>query len=161
VPYEERLRWFRALRAWIEPEPREAVRAVVVDRERRVLLVRFRNAVTGAEWWATPGGGVEPGESDEAALRRELREELGLAEFDLGPLVHTYEHTFPWQRRLLRQRSRFHVVHVDAHEPAPQIDLAAEGVAELRWWSVEELERLPVDAVSPPELARLVRTLTA
>ena len=32
VPYAERLRWFRALREWIEPERRQAVRALVVDR---------------------------------------------------------------------------------------------------------------------------------
>ena len=45
VPYAERLRWFRALREWLEPAPREAVRAVVVDAEERVLLMRFENAV--------------------------------------------------------------------------------------------------------------------
>ena len=81
VPYEERLGWFRELRTWIEPELRRAVRAIVLDDEDRVLLCEFTNRVTGARWWGTPGGGIEAGESDEAALRRELLEETGLAGF--------------------------------------------------------------------------------
>ena len=52
---------------------RDAVRAVVVDPDDRVLLVRFEFP----HWigWATPGGGVDSGETDEAAIRRELAEE--------------------------------------------------------------------------------------
>ena len=77
--------WFRALRAWLEPVPREAVRALVVDAEERVLLLRFENPVTHDVWWATPGGGVEAGESDELALRRELLEEMRPRAARAGP----------------------------------------------------------------------------
>ena len=161
VPYAERLGWFGALREWLEPEPREAARAIVLDRAGRALLVQFRNSVTGATWWATPGGGVEDGETDEVALRRELHEEIGLERFEMGPLVHTYEHVFPWRRRLLRQQSRFYLVRVDAHEPEPTIDLEAEGVAAVSWWRAEDLAQLGPEHQSPPDLARLVRTLTA
>ncbi|HEY0415245.1 MAG TPA: NUDIX domain-containing protein [Gaiellaceae bacterium] len=160
VPYAERLRWFRELRAWIEPEDREAVRALVVDAEGRVLLTRFGHPVTRDAWWATVGGGVDPGESDEEALRRELREEAGLAGFELGPLVHTREHTFPWAGRLLRQRERFYLVRVQAHEPAPTIDLAAEGVTDVRWWTRAELDD-PPETVVPANLGALVRGAAA
>jgi G:T/U-mismatch repair DNA glycosylase len=159
VPYEERLRWFRELRAWIEPELRQAVRAIVLDAGDRVLLCEFRNEVTGARWWGTPGGGIEPGESDEAALRRELLEETGLTDFDLGPVVLEHDHVFPWQKRLLRQRNRFWLVRVTAHEPAPTIDLAAEGVAALRWWTPAELEQLPPEEIAPPHLPQVLREL--
>jgi len=47
------------------------VRAMVLDAERRVLLVRH-GYVTG---WHFPGGGVDTGEACEAAMARELREE--------------------------------------------------------------------------------------
>mgnify|MGYP003349122432 CR=1 FL=1 len=60
VPYGERLRWFAALRAWIEPEHRRAVRAIVVDARDRVLLLHWQGP-TGS-WWITPGGGVAVGE---------------------------------------------------------------------------------------------------
>jgi double-stranded uracil-DNA glycosylase len=87
VPYAERLHWFRSLREWLSPGHREAVRALLVDADERIMLVQYRNPATGATWWGTPGGGVEPGEDHRAALRRELGEELGLHEFDAGPLV--------------------------------------------------------------------------
>jgi TDG/mug DNA glycosylase family protein len=140
VPYEERLRWFRALREWIEPAPRPAVRAVVLDADDRILLTRFENPVTRAVWWATAGGGVDEGESDEVALRRELLEEAGLAAVEVGPVVWTRESVFAWDRQLLHQRERIHLVRVDAHEPKPTIDVAAEGVTDVRWWSLDELE---------------------
>jgi len=158
VPYGERLRWFRELRAFIEPDEREAVRALVLDAQDRVLLVRFEHPVSGDAWWATVGGGIDPGETDEDALRRELKEEAGLEGFEIGPVVHTREHTFPWAGRLIHQRERFHVVRVHAHEPAPTIDVAEEGVTEVRWWTREELGD-PPEQVVPAELATLVRTL--
>ena len=62
MPYAERLRWFRELHGWLEPVAREAVRALVVDADDRVLLVQFRRPVGDATWWGSPGGGIDPGE---------------------------------------------------------------------------------------------------
>ena len=50
---------------------RQAVRALILDPEDRVLLVRFEFPNTGRKW-ALPGGGVEADETDHDALRREL-----------------------------------------------------------------------------------------
>ena len=139
VPYAERLRWFRRLQVWLEPTPREAVRALVVDAAGRLLLLRFENPVSHEAWWATPGGGIEPGESDRDALARELAEEIGLALREPGPVVWTREHLFPWNRELLRQRERFYLVRVARLEVAPAIDLRSEGVYGYRWWTPAEL----------------------
>jgi TDG/mug DNA glycosylase family protein len=158
VRYPERLDWFRALARWLEPVERQAVRGLVLDSESRVLLVRFEHPVTHEIWWATTGGGVDPGETDEQALRRELREEAGLEEFEIGPLVHTREHTFPWGGRIIHQRERFYLVRVDRHDPVPTIDVAAEGVTEVRWWSLDELDATG-EAVVPEGLTTLVRSL--
>jgi len=156
VPYDERLRWFRALRSWLEPKERRAVRALVVDPDGRLLLVRWERD-TGA-WWIAPGGGLLAGESDEAGLRRELFEELGLERFDIGPLVHEYEHALPSNGRLLHQRNRIFVVRVDAFDPAPTIDLAAENVSALRWWTPEELAATG-ERIAPPNLAELLASV--
>jgi len=158
VSYDERLRWFRALRAWLEPEQRRAVRALVVDDRHRVLLLRFQNPVTEEVWWATPGGGAEEGESDEAALRRELAEEIGLADAEIGPAVWAREHVFPWLGNLYRQRERFHPVRVGTIEIAPTIDLRPEGVYGHRWWTLDELERT-TEQIAPRVLAVRLREL--
>lgn len=62
------------------------VRAAVFDDEGQVLLVRH----TYLRGWYLPGGGVEPGETAEAALRRELREEGNIEMEGAGQLVGVY-----------------------------------------------------------------------
>jgi TDG/mug DNA glycosylase family protein len=156
VPYDERLRWFRALREWLEPEDREAVRAVVVDASGRVLLLSWENPA--GRWWITPGGGVLVGETYDAALRRELLEEVGLADYDIGPLVFERTHVLPWGERLLRQHERYYVVRVGTLAVEPTIDLTSENVTGHRWWTLDELDATD-ERIAPPRLAALVRTL--
>jgi double-stranded uracil-DNA glycosylase len=156
VPYTERLRWFTALQAWLVPEDREAVRGLVVDGAGRVLLLRW--ASDAGSWWITPGGGCLEGEPEEECLRRELLEEVGLREFELGPVVHERTHVLPLAGRLLRQHERYYLVRVERHESAPTVDLAAENVHEHRWWTLHELDST-AERIAPRTLAALVREL--
>ncbi len=55
----------------------DCVGAVVKDGAGRLLLIK-RGHEPGKGLWSIPGGRVEPGEPDEAALVREVREETGL-----------------------------------------------------------------------------------
>jgi 8-oxo-dGTP diphosphatase len=52
--------------------------AALVDRDNRVLIAKRPAGKAMAGLWEFPGGKVGPGETPEAALRRELREELGI-----------------------------------------------------------------------------------
>jgi double-stranded uracil-DNA glycosylase len=156
VPYAERLHWFRALHDWLEPIERNAVRGVVLDNRDRVLLVLFRDG-SGQTWWATTGGGADEGEQPEETLRRELAEEAGLVDFELGPEIWKREHTFAWEGRIYRQRERYYLVRVEEHEPAPTIDITAEHVHDIRWWSVDELDSVDPDQLAPRALARSLR----
>jgi 8-oxo-dGTP diphosphatase len=61
------------------------VGAVIMDRDGRLLLIR-RGHEPGAGLWSLPGGRIEPGETDEQAVAREVREETGLI-VDCGGLL--------------------------------------------------------------------------
>ncbi len=158
VPYDERLGWFVALRDWLEPTDREAVRALVLDAQDRVLLVQYRRPVGDETWWGTPGGGIDAGETPEEGLRRELREEIGLEAFELGPFLYEHAGEFCWAHVLYRQRNATYLVRVDAHEPRATIDLDPEGVAAVRWWSLDELEASH-ERFAPDDFVERLRTL--
>jgi double-stranded uracil-DNA glycosylase len=160
VPYEERLRWFCALHDLLRPL-RIGVRAVVLDPDSRVLLVHFSEFDSG--FWATPGGGVEEGETDERTIERELVEECGIREFELGPLVWTRLHRFPGMSEHGGQRERYYLVRVGRVEPRPELSreqLRAEGVTDVRWWTLDKLVEADV-RFAPSRLPALVGDLLA
>lgn len=72
------------------------VAAALVDADGRVLIAQRPDGKQLAGQWEFPGGKVEPGETPETALIRELQEELGITvkQACLAPFVfasHTYE----------------------------------------------------------------------
>jgi G:T/U-mismatch repair DNA glycosylase/8-oxo-dGTP pyrophosphatase MutT (NUDIX family) len=158
VPWHERLRFFQELAGRSSGLPlRQGVRALVLDDEGSVLLVRFED--TFGSWWSTPGGGIEAGESDAHALERELAEEVGLVDYELGPQIWTRQHWFVSPVRWSGQTERHYLVRVRHFEPRPSFtagELLAEGVHEVRWFTLEELDGL---VTGPRRLVELIRDI--
>ena len=68
--------------------------AGVLERDGKILICRRRADQPHPLKWEFPGGKLEAGESPEAALIRELREELGI-ESEAGSEIMRYEFAYP------------------------------------------------------------------
>lgn len=144
------------------PVPRPASRVIVLDERSRVLLFK---AVTpdGVEIWFTPGGGVEDGETHEAAALRELREETGLSSATLGPWVWRRCHVWRYGGRLIESIERFFVVHTERFEVSfdDLEELEASYMLDHRWWSVSEILAATDLEFAPRRLGELLGPIVA
>lgn len=141
---------------------RRAGRAFVVNEAGRVLLFLGGDpeAPEGGTWWFTPGGGLEAGEDEATAARRELWEEIGLAVGDLGPVVHRQHTSFDLVGKHFEQDDAFFVVRVErfAVDDSGQTELERRVVYGHRWWSEEELATT-TEEVFPAGLVTLLRRI--
>ncbi|MET0580587.1 MAG: Nudix family hydrolase [Pseudoxanthomonas sp.] len=120
--------------------------AVITDVRGRVLLARRTDGRDLAGLWEFPGGKREPGESLEAALVRELQEELGITVQVGAPLISVPQE-YPDKRLLLDVRQV-----VSWHGVARGM----EGQA-LAWVAPEKLTRYPMPPADRPVVAALLQ----
>jgi len=137
---------------------REAVRALLIDDDHHVLLAHLAFPLRSV--WVLPGGGLDPGESHDVGLLRELREEVGLTPEVIGPLLWTRTHVIPFVDGLWDgQRDHAYLVRTRRFDPSPALtteQLRAEHLVDLRWWSLDELLLEPETTFfAPPHLPRL------
>jgi 8-oxo-dGTP diphosphatase len=109
------------------------VAAVIYDSQRRVLISERPAGKVLAGQWEFPGGKREAGESGEAALRRELREEIGVQATSLRP-VFELSHEYP------ERHVELAVWVVDEYSGVPA---GLEG-QQLRWESPAALRTMPL-----------------
>lgn len=152
-------------RLWRRPHRRRVARVVLLDPDGRVLLFRLDPVLDPDRrgYWYLPGGGIERGESAEAAARRELREETGIREASIGPVIG--------ERTDVRFRFGGREFIQDEWYVAGRLPTTAVGVGRLagversavdasRWWTTAELAATE-EIVHPPALLDLIERVTS
>ena len=120
------------------------VAAAVVERDGRLLVTRRLSGTHLEGFWEFPGGKCDPGETLQACLQRELREELAV-DAAIGEEMLSTSHDYPGRRVEL------HFFHVSLRgEPVPQLGQA------MRWVRRGDLAGLKL----PPADDELVALLT-
>jgi 8-oxo-dGTP diphosphatase len=114
-----------------------SVVAVIIDDDERVLLTR-RNVSPFKGLWVMPGGKIDLGEPIFKALRREVREEVGLA-VEIGGLVDVFEHLTPGE-----ENDHFIILYYRCRPLSCEINHNHAEVAEARWVPRDELADYPM-----------------
>lgn len=136
----------------MEPTPSATIRiaaALIDDGDGRLLLVRK----AGTRWSMQAGGKIEPGESARSALRRELREEIGLAVCDdqLHPLGR-FTAAAANEAGCVVEAEIFHIR--SRHRPGTSAE-----IAEAIWVGHAEAAALPLAPLTRDHILPLARRL--
>ena len=145
------------------PGPRAAVRALLLDPADRLLLLRGHDPSRPdrGPFWFTVGGGLDPGETPEAALRREIAEEVGIREVRVGPAVWLLRNRFVFNGRAIDQENTFYLARTEevAVDRSGEDQLEKESITGSRWWTLAELRATPDHLYPVPLAARLADLL--
>ncbi|ASV39049.1 DNA mismatch repair protein MutT [Pseudomonas sp. NS1(2017)] len=136
---------------------RKASRLLVINPSQEVLLFRFVHKdgpLAGQNYWATPGGGVEAGETFEVAAIRELREETGIkVDTVAAPIADRKVPLMLPCGETVLAIEQYYVVHApdEALSKAEWTAHETQVMADHRWWSANAL-RSTEETVWPQSL---------
>jgi 8-oxo-dGTP pyrophosphatase MutT (NUDIX family) len=140
---------------------REVARALLFDDAHRILLIHWRDPDTGREFFEPPGGHREAGESFQDALRREIAEETGILDIEIGDLQAELEHSFTFAGVRYDCSERFFLcLLTGTRRTQPSLDVVeSEGILGAHWFSGPDFAARPPDDFEPPELITMLRRL--
>ncbi|WP_218038065.1 NUDIX hydrolase [Acrocarpospora pleiomorpha] len=140
------------------PPLRPAARVIALDDDDNVLLRYDENG----GFWATPGGSLDSGEDYPTAVRRELREELGVddAQVRLGAQIAERSKIHQVGGHDVRQVEKYYLAHLAATAINPARATQPDTTRARRWWTLDEL-RDTRETIYPLGLANLIAEIRA
>ena len=128
-------------------EPARTIRVVaaVIEREGSYLITQRRPAAVLPLLWEFPGGRVEEGETDAAALKREVRHRLGV-EIDVGQLISFVSH--PYEKYVVDLY--LYECRITGGEPAPL------AVHAFKWVTSAEFDQHPFTPADEASMNKLL-----
>ena len=143
---------------------RPSARVIVRNPAGLIFLFKFQfrlpNGVINT-FWATPGGGVDAGETFEETAKRELGEELGL-DLPIGPELHRHNVEFIMPDGIaVDAEERFFLVDTgdEVFDHSRWTDLEKRILIDARWWSVDDM-KITSYRIFPVNLIEILETLT-
>lgn len=144
---------------------RHTARVLLLDPADRVLLMRARPTPQSPAYWFTVGGEIEPGETLLAAAAREIVEETGFTDAELGAV--------PWRDEFVLRigadggedtqfKQHYVIAHTNGGAPSKAGWLAHEHALteELRWWTLAEIVEA-AEVIYPLGFAELLADVLA
>ncbi|RJO74090.1 NUDIX domain-containing protein [Nocardia panacis] len=143
-----------------QPVLRPTARILLVDEDDRILLFSGTDEADGRTFWLPVGGGCDPGETPEQAAIREMREETGLDDIALGPMVWRRNLIATWGGVTYDCREHYFLTRTAAFEVDTSgfTEVERATVTGHHWWTLDEL-RATTDRLVPRDLARLLPDL--
>jgi 8-oxo-dGTP diphosphatase len=134
-----------------------------IVRDHHILLIQHTEHQTDRSYWVIPGGGIEPGETEEACVQREMQEETSL---------HVQVHSLLLEELAtpggVYQRRKTYLCHVldgeaqPGYEPEPEV-ASAYSITAVGWFDLRHPttwdDRVVQDPITYPQLQRIQAAL--
>ncbi len=134
-----------------------------IIRDHHILLIKHTEHASGRSYWVIPGGGIEPDETEELCVQREMREETGL---DVQVQYLLLDE--PSTPGAIYRRWKTYVCHIrdgearPGYEPEPEV-AAAYAITEVGWFDLRQPatwnEQIVSDSFTYPLLQRIQAAL--
>lgn len=134
---------------------RKAIRGIVINKENKIAIIHlFGDDIFGhRDYYETPGGGKKRFETNKKALKREIKEELGIKIKNIKPLGKVIDYY-----NLIRQKniSYYYVCFVDTYSESNLTKFEKKIFENIYWYDIDKIISLYENMVNEP-LARLVK----
>lgn len=136
-----------------------------IIQDQKILLIKHHEFASGFEYWLVPGGGMEPGESEEECLTREMREETNLEvkvvrllyeePVDMNP-GEGYKKVYQRQKTFLCEI--ISGTPTPGYEPEHQVNGTYE-IDDIRWFDLVDENQWGTLIMNDPITLKLLRTV--